>query len=252
MPKPARPARRRRKPSTRTRARTLPRVLRALAMLVLGLMIVPIVPIATLRFLPPPTTAFMLASRSHDPATGRACPRVDYRWQPSARIHRSLARAVVVAEDQRFLEHAGFDTRAIGDALEDYAAGGAMRGASTISQQVAKNLFLWPGRSLLRKGLEVWLTLLLELVWPKQRILEVYVNVAQFGPCLFGAEAAAQRFFGRPASELSLHQAALLAAVLPAPGRMQPDAPGPFTQQRARQIASELRRVGEGSYLRGL
>ncbi len=249
MPKSAPRTKRRRTSRSGSRTRPIWRVLRAVAILALASTVVPI---GVLRVVPPPTTAFMLASHFRDPATGKPCARIDYRWKPSAEIHRSLPRAVVVAEDQRFLEHAGFDTRAISDALDDYVSGGAMRGASTITQQVAKNLFLWPGRSLLRKGLEAWLTVFLELLWPKQRILEVYVNVAQFGPCLFGAEAAALRLFGVHASALSERQAALLAAVLPAPGRMRPQDPGPFTEQRAREIADELRRVGGGSYLSGI
>ncbi|NNL65592.1 MAG: monofunctional biosynthetic peptidoglycan transglycosylase [Myxococcales bacterium] len=235
----------------KSRARARP-VWRGLSAIVGLLVASTVVPIAALRVVPPPTTAFMLASQARDPATGEPCTRVDYRWRPRAEIHRNLPRAVVVAEDQRFLEHAGFDTRAIGAALDEYVAGGGMRGASTITQQVAKNLFLWPGRSLLRKGLEAWLTIFLELLWPKQRILEVYVNVAQFGPCLFGAEAAGLRYFGVHASGLSERQAALLAAVLPAPGRMRPGDPGPFTRQRAQEIVAELRRVGDGSYLAGL
>ena len=252
MPRSARPARRRRSP--RSRARPIWRALRAIAVFVIA---ATVVPIAVLRVVPPPTTAFMLASQTRDPATGKPCARIDYRWRPWTQIHRNLPRAVIVAEDQRFLEHAGFDTRAIADALDDYmsgggVSGGGMRGASTISQQVAKNLFLWPGRSLLRKGLEAWLTIFLELLWPKQRILEVYVNVAQFGPCLFGAEAAGLRHFGVHATALSERQAALLAAVLPAPGRMRADDPGAFTRQRAREILDELRRVGEGAYLSGL
>jgi len=249
MPKAASRTRRRRRSRGRARARPLWRGLGALALLV---MTATLVPIAVLRVVPPPTSAFMIASHRRDPATGRPCARIDYQWQPWKKIHRSLPRAVVVAEDQRFLDHSGFDTRAIGEALDEYVSGGGMRGASTITQQVAKNLFLWPGRSLLRKGLEAWLTVFIELLWPKQRILEVYVNVAQFGPCLFGAEAAARQLFDVHASELSVRQAALLAAVLPAPGRMRPDDPGPFTQQRAQEIADELHRVAGGSYLRGI
>jgi monofunctional biosynthetic peptidoglycan transglycosylase len=127
-----------------------------------------------------------------------------------------------------------------------------MRGASTISQQVAKNLYLWPGRSVLRKGLEAWLTVWIELLWPKRRILEVYVNVAQFGPCTFGVEAASWRYFGAGSAELSALQAARLATVLPAPGHMRVDAPGPFAEERAREIEAEMHRGGGPGYLRGL
>jgi monofunctional biosynthetic peptidoglycan transglycosylase len=218
----------------------------------LALSLAPALPIAFLRFVPPPTTAYMWHSKTSDPATGRACPRSDYRWVGWAHVSRDAARAVVVSEDQRFFEHHGFDTKAIGDALDDYAAGGRMRGASTISQQVAKNLFLWPGQTFARKGLEAWLTGWIELLWPKRRIVETYLNVAQFGPCLFGVEAASRRFFGVSAAELSPIQAARLAAVLPAPGRMRADRPGPFAEQRAHEILAEMNRGGGPTYLKRL
>lgn len=211
-----------------------------------------LLPVAALRWLPPPTSAFMLQSRRADPATGQPCERVSYRWVPWRAISPQLPRAMLVAEDQRFLQHRGFDTKAIGNAVDEFAVEGRIRGASTISQQVAKNLFLWPGRSVTRKALEAWLTVWIELLWPKRRILEVYVNVAQFGPCVFGAEAASQRYFDRSASRLSALQAARLAAVLPAPGRMRVDAPGPFAEERAEEIRAEMLREGGPAYLRGL
>jgi len=211
-----------------------------------------IVPVAVLRFVHPPTSAFMLHSRVADPATGRSCKRIEYRWAPWRAISRDIPRAVLVAEDQRFLMHNGFDTRAIGDAVSELAAGGRMRGASTISQQVAKNLFLWPERSLLRKGLEAWFTVWIELLWPKRRIVEVYVNIAQFGPCVFGAEAASRLYFGHGAARVTALEAARLAAVLPAPGQMRVDAPGPYADQRAEEIRAEMQRGGGPAYLRGL
>jgi monofunctional biosynthetic peptidoglycan transglycosylase len=209
-------------------------------------------PIALLRFVPPPTTAFMWQSYAADPATGRACPRVAYDWIAWPHIAKELPRAILVAEDQRFFEHRGFDTKAIGTAVDDFVAGGRLRGASTATQQVAKNLFLWPGRSLLRKGLEAWLTLWIESLWPKQRILEVHLNIAQFGPCVFGVEAASRRFYGIGASRVSARQAARLAAVLPAPGRMRVDDPGPFTERRTEEILTEMRRGGGPMYLNAL
>ena len=118
-----------------------------MAIMALLLVSVTAIPIAILRWFPPPTTAFMLHSRRADPATGRACRRIDYRWAPWREISREVPRAILVAEDQRFFEHNGFDTKAIGAALDDFAAGGRMRGAIPVTQQVAKNLFLWPGRS---------------------------------------------------------------------------------------------------------
>ncbi len=208
--------------------------------------------IAALRFVPPPTTAFMLYSRVADPATGLACDRVDYQWVGWARISPNVPRAILVAEDQRFFEHQGFDTKAIEAALDEFASGGRMRGASTITQQVAKNLFLWPGRSFLRKAIEAWLTVWIEALWPKRRIIEIHANVAQFGPCLFGIEAASQRFFKTSASRISPDQAARLAAVLPSPGRMHVSNPGVFTKKRARQILKEMNRGGGPSYLEDL
>jgi monofunctional biosynthetic peptidoglycan transglycosylase len=211
------------------------------------------VPVAVLRFVPPPTTAFMLESRLADPATGRPCPHVDYRWVPWRDISRHVPAAVLVAEDQRFFEHGGFDANAIGDALGDYARGEPLRGASTVTQQVAKNLFLWPGRSFVRKALEAWLTVWIEALWPKRRILEVHLNVAQFGPCVFGVEAASRRYFGTRAAALSALQAARLAVVLPSPGRMRVDDPGPFAEERVREVMAELQRPeGLPSYLREL
>jgi monofunctional biosynthetic peptidoglycan transglycosylase len=228
------------------------RILRACTLIVVLVVFAPGLPIAVLRFVPPPTSAFMLHSHAADPATGRACPRVEYRWVAWADISPSVPRAVLVAEDQRFFEHRGFDTKAIEAALDDFAAGGRMRGASTLTQQVAKNLFLWPGRSVVRKALEAWLTVWIEALWPKRRIVEVHVNVAQFGPCVFGVEAASQRFFGVPAARVSPSQAAHLAAVLPSPGRMRVDDPGPFTEERARDILEEMNRGGGPAYLEGL
>jgi monofunctional biosynthetic peptidoglycan transglycosylase len=184
----------------------------------------------------PPTTAFMLASRFSDPATGQPCDVVDYEWLDFEQITLDLGLAVIVAEDQRFFEHAGFDLNAISQALSEHTESGRLRGASTISQQVAKNLFLWPSRSLARKGLEIWFTAWLEGVWSKRRILEVYLNVAQFGPCLFGAGAASNRTFNTEAIALSPHEAALLATVLPNPSRLRAHDPGPYARERTAGI----------------
>jgi monofunctional biosynthetic peptidoglycan transglycosylase len=155
----------------------------------------PALPILLLRHVPPPTSAYMLVARHADPATGQPCDGVEYAWVDREAIAPDLRLAVVLAEDQRFLLHHGFDGRSVRRALREREKG-RVRGASTISQQVAKNLFLWPEQSFLRKGIEVWLTFWIELLLPKQRILELYLNVAQFGPCVFGAGAASERFFG--------------------------------------------------------
>ena len=200
--------------------------------------------VLVLRFVPPPTTAFVLAYRV---ATPGPTP-VDRRWVPMARIAPSLAIAVVAAEDQTFPEHHGFDLDSIGKAWDERGEG-RVRGASTISQQVAKNLFLWSGRSWVRKALEAWFTLLIELTWSKQRILEVYLNVAEFGPGVYGAEAAAQRYFGTPAHALSRHQSALLAAVLPSPRKLRADRPSAYVAQRARWIDRQVAQLGGPAYL---
>jgi monofunctional biosynthetic peptidoglycan transglycosylase len=200
----------------------------------------------------PPTTAFMWRARHADPATGRACARVDYRWVERRHIAASLPRAVVIAEDQRFLLHRGFDLRQVRQAFEEGAADGRLRGASTLTQQLAKNLFLWPGRSFVRKALEAWFTAWLEGLLAKARILELYLNVVQFGPCVFGAEAASRHFFGRAASELSPEQAALLAAVLPNPARLRAGDPGPYVSERAAEILALMQDLRGAPYLRGL
>jgi monofunctional biosynthetic peptidoglycan transglycosylase len=168
------------------------------------------------------------------------------------RISPHAAVAVLASEDQRFPHHAGFDLESIADAVEKRSRGGRLRGASTISQQVAKNLFLWPGRSFLRKGLEAWFAGLLELTWPKRRILEVYLNVAEFGDGVFGVEEASRRFFGKPAAGLSADEAARLAAVLPSPRRMRADHPSPWVLARSAWIQEQMAQLGGAAYLRTL
>ena len=209
-------------------------------------------PVLLLRELPPPTTAFMLQSRIEDPATGVPCDEVEYRWVDRERISGHLPRAIVLAEDQRFLQHEGFDVKSIRRALKEREQSGRVRGASTLTQQLAKNLFLWPGRSWTRKGLEVWFTLWIEQTWSKRRILEVYMNVAQFGPCVFGAEAAARRYFEITAAEMDEGQAALLATVLPNPKKLRAWNPGPYARQRRQEILDLLKVHANAYFLRGL
>jgi monofunctional biosynthetic peptidoglycan transglycosylase len=176
---------------------------------------------------------------------------IDYDWVPLSAISPHVQLAVVAAEDQKFPRHRGFDLEAIGDALDEAEAGARLRGASTISQQVAKNLFLWPGRSVVRKGVEAWLTLWIEALWPKRRILEVYLNVAELGPGVFGVEAASRRCFGRPAAALGPREAALLAAALPSPRTRRCDAPTPGLRARAARIEAAMARLGP-AWLRGI
>jgi len=150
----------------------------------------------------------------------------------------------VAAEDQKFLDHEGFDFESIEKAVELNKRRGRSRGASTISQQVAKNLFLWPGKNYLRKGLEAGYTILIEALWPKRRILEVYLNIAEFGDGTYGVEAASRRFFHKPSSRLTRYEGALLAAVLPNPKRMRADRPTRYVERRAWWIERQMMRLG--------
>lgn len=193
------------------------------------------------RWIAPPTSAFMLAE------IWQTDNAIDYRWVPLAQISPQLAIAIVASEDQKFPEHYGFDMDSILDTLS--SKGKRTRGASTISQQVAKNLYLWGGRSYLRKGIEAYLTLLIESLWSKRRILEVYLNVAEFAPGVYGAEAAAQHLFSKSANRLTLYESSLLAAVLPNPKRMYAASPSDYVRGRAQDIRQEVRQLGGPGYL---
>ncbi len=202
--------------------------------------------VLALRWLDPPTSAFMLRERATTDTPLR------HRWVEWSDISAHAKVAVIAAEDQRFAEHAGFDLESINDALQDMERGRRVRGASTISQQVAKNLFLWPGQSWSRKGLEAYFTVLIELLWPKPRILEVYLNVAEFGRGIFGVGAASDAFFHKSPSRLSAAEAALLAAVLPSPKRMRVNAPSPYVRSRQEWIQKQMRALGGPSLLQRL
>lgn len=182
--------------------------------------------IVAYAFVPVPTTPYILQERAR-------LGGIERDWVPMEDISLNLARAVVAAEDANFCLHWGFDMAAIRDAI----AAGAARGGSTISQQTVKNAFLWHGRSWLRKALEAAITPVVELIWSKRRVLEVYLNVAEFAPGVFGAEAAARHHFGISAADLTQRQAALLAAVLPNPADRNASAPSDFVSHRARSIA---------------
>jgi len=195
------------------------------------------------RWLDPPTSSFISKARV-------AGYEVQQEWIDWEEISPHLPIAVVAAEDQNFPHHRGFDIESIRSALEEER--GRQRGASTISQQVVKNLFLWPGHSWIRKGLEAYLTLFVEGLWPKRRLLEIYLNIAEFGPGVFGAEAAAGQFFGRPASELNARQAATLAAVLPSPKRLSAARPSAYVEDRATWILRQMKQLGGPAYLEGI
>ena len=164
-------------------------------------------------------------------------------WEPMEKISPNLARAVVASEDARFCSHNGFDWIEIDKAIRAHNKGKKLRGASTISQQTAKNVFLFPGRSWVRKGFEAYFTFLIEKIWGKKRILEVYLNVAEMGQGIFGAEAAAERLFNTRANKLSAHQASLIAACLPNPLVRKANAPTPGIRKRAADIRSSMSMV---------
>lgn len=216
------------------------------------LVMLTVLQVAVLRFVDPPTSAFMLARTAEAWGEGDWSHRNAHEWRDLAEISPQLPLAVIASEDQRFPDHRGFDMEAIEKAMARNERGGRLRGGSTISQQTAKNLFLWSGRSWLRKGIEAWYTVLIEAMWPKRRIIEVYVNIAEFGDGVYGAQAAAQAYFGVDAARLEPAQAARLAAVLPSPRRYSAARPGPYVQRRTGAIQRQMRNLGGAAYLERL
>ncbi|MBP7370701.1 MAG: monofunctional biosynthetic peptidoglycan transglycosylase [Arenimonas sp.] len=202
-----------------------------------------------LKWIHPVSSSFMMSRQLHALASGDWHNRIDYRWRDLENISSQLPLAVVASEDQRFPVHHGFDFAAIEKAYKSNLRGKKVRGASTISQQLAKNLFLWSGRSYVRKALEAWYTFWIELLWSKKRILEVYVNVVEFGDGVYGAEAAAKRFYGTSAKALSRRQSATLAAVLPNPKIYNAVRPGPYVKRRSKAIERQMRALGGTAYL---
>lgn len=195
-----------------------------------------------LRWFNPVTTAFMLRDTS-----GRES--LSHEWVEWEQMGSAVALAVVAAEDQRFSEHFGLDLASIKKSLDNAERRGGLRGASTISQQVSKNLYLWSGRSFVRKGLEAWLALNLELFLPKRRILEIYLNIAEFGPGVYGAGAASRYFFNKRVWQLGDSEAALLAAVLPNPKRLRVANPSPYVRERQVWIYGQMQRLRRESWL---
>ncbi|HEY4581926.1 MAG TPA: monofunctional biosynthetic peptidoglycan transglycosylase [Lysobacter sp.] len=228
------------------------RWLRRLLWLPVIVVLATVLQVATLRFVDPLFSSFMAIRQVEAWSSGDFDFSVAYRWRDLDRISPGLPLALVAAEDQRFAEHFGFDLAAIEKASRANAKGRKLRGGSTISQQLAKNLFLWGGRSYVRKGVEAWYTLLIEAMWPKRRIIEVYANVVEFGDGVYGAQAASRRFFGKDASRLTSSESARLAAVLPAPKRYDAARPGPYVARRARAIERQMRMIGGRGYLERL
>ncbi|MFC4258222.1 monofunctional biosynthetic peptidoglycan transglycosylase [Marinobacter lacisalsi] len=208
-----------------------------LVLLVLGLTLLVLL---LFRFVNPPTTAFIVGYQIESGSPSG----VRQTWVPLEEISPWMPLAVIASEDQRFLSHWGVDTNAIVAAVNDFRDGDGLRGASTITQQTAKNLFLWGGRSYFRKGVEAVLAMAMDGLWPKRRIMEVYLNVAEFGPGLYGVEAASQAHFGVSADQLTAIQAARLAAVLPNPKVFDASHPSPYVWERVSWIRRQMDQLG--------
>lgn len=205
--------------------------------------------VLVLRFVPPPTSAYILERAISARWHGERDFSIHYHWVPFERIAPVAPLAMVAGEDQTFPFNHGFDIASIRSAIDVADAGGRLRGASTITQQTARNLFLWSGGGFFRKGLEAYFTVLIDITWPKRRVLEVYANIAELGNGIYGVEAAAQAYFHEPASRLGTHQAALLAAVLPNPRGWHADRPSPYIQRRAAWIERQMRQLGGVGYI---
>lgn len=200
------------------------------------------------RFVNPPLTPLMAIRYTQHVFNGET-PRLAKEWVAINKISSNMIRAVVASEDNLFMEHNGFDIEALRKANEyNKKKGGKIRGGSTISQQTAKNVFLWPKRSYLRKGLEAYFTVLIELVWSKERIMEVYLNVIEMGNGIYGIEKAAQTYFKKPAKDLSKSQAALIASILPAPRTRNPAKPTKYLEKRKNKIMYLMDRIGPISF----
>ncbi|WP_083499382.1 monofunctional biosynthetic peptidoglycan transglycosylase [Thioalkalivibrio nitratireducens] len=231
----------RRSRRTRRRPGLRWRLARALMALVATLLLLAVLVVLLFRWFDPPYSMYMVTEGA--PGT---VPSLRTTWQPLEALPVHVALAVVAAEDQRFPQHRGFDWVSIRQALEQRLDGGSLRGASTISQQVSKNLFLWHGRSFVRKAVEAGFTLAIEALWPKARILEVYLNIAEWGPGIFGIEAAAGYHYGVPARSLSREQAAALAAVLPSPRSWSPTSSSETVAQRRQWVERQMDQLGTG------
>ena len=234
------------------RGRVAVRLLKWFLVVLLAWLLLTATPVLLLRWLRPLTSALMLEAAAQAWAAQDHGYRTDFEWVSLEQISPHAAIAVIASEDQLFPFHAGFDFDSIRVAVRESERGRRLRGASTISQQVAKNLFLWSRHSLVRKGLEAYFTVLIEALWPKERILEMYLNVAQFGNGVYGVQAAAERFWHKPARRLTSADAALLAAVLPNPLRLHADRPSRYVLSRRDWILDQMRMLGGPEYLRAL
>ncbi len=238
-----RKVKRQKKPTKKSRV-IVRKIKRILLKSMIGFVGLTVLMVGVFGFLPVTITSIMLQTHFADYRADQAFIKIEQDWVSQEVISPFLFKAVVAAEDQQFYQHSGLDFKAISSAISDYREGGNLRGASTISQQVAKNLFLSPSRSLLRKGLEAWFTVWIELLWSKERILEVYVNIAEWGDHVFGIEAASQHYFNISADKLNISQCALLASVLPNPHIYSVNNPSSHVRKRQRWILKQMRNLG--------
>ncbi|HEY2419330.1 MAG TPA: monofunctional biosynthetic peptidoglycan transglycosylase [Steroidobacteraceae bacterium] len=232
------------------RRRSAPwRLGRALLYTVVGALALAAASVLLLRWFDPFSSAFMLEARVEALWHGEHDYQTRYRWVPLEAIAPQAAIAVIACEDQQFPFHAGFDFKSIRESVRAHERGGKLRGASTISQQVAKNLFLWSGRSFVRKGLEAMFTVMIEAMWPKERILEIYLNIAEFGRGVYGVQAAARIFFHKDASRLNSAESALLAVVLPNPRLYRVEAPSRYVLNQREWALRQMANLGGAAYL---
>ena len=235
------------------RRRGLPwRIARSLLFALVGALALSAAAVLSLRWLNPPTSAFMLEAWTAALWHGDRSYRTRYQWVDLEAISPRAAIAVIAAEDQQFPFHAGFDFKSIRAAVRAHEHGARLRGASTITQQVAKNLFLWPGRSFVRKALEAMFTVMIEACWPKERILEVYLNIAEFGRGIYGVQAGARIFFHKDASRLNSAESALLAVVLPNPRLLRVDAPSHYVLAQRDWTLRQMAALGGPAYLNAI
>ncbi|MEO9077757.1 MAG: monofunctional biosynthetic peptidoglycan transglycosylase [Rhodanobacter sp.] len=227
------------------------RWLRKLGIVLLAWIVLSWLAVLILRFIPPWTSAVMLERQLGAWVHGEKNFHLHQHWVPWKKVSPWVPLAMVAGEDQKFPYHHGFDFDSIQNAIDAADDGKRLRGASTISQQTAKNLFLWNGRSFVRKGLEAYFTVLIELTWPKQRILEVYMNIAELGDGIYGVGAASEAYFHASPAQLGPAQAARLAAVLPSPRRLHADRPSAYVQRRANWIEQQMHQLGGPGYVQG-
>lgn len=229
----------------------LRRGLRFLLFVILGFVGLSVLLVLVFRVVPVFGSTVMLERKIESWVSGEPIS-IHQQWRPWASLSDNAKLAVIASEDQRFPMHHGFDFNQMQKALDAWFSGDSLRGASTISQQTAKNLFLWTDRTWVRKGFEAWFTVLIELLWPKERILEVYLNIVEWDRGVFGLEAAAQHYFGVSANQLSAAQASRLAAILPNPREWSASRPSAYIQQRSQWIRQQMRQLGGSAYLERL